>query len=135
MPAGSGNGTAELGVAFDAYQEVFCRMVAAADYCARLIEDADSVLANHVLTEHEKRRLPCWRGDVRPGGSCSFTQGLWNSTTLRRSPVRSVSATQAGRRPADDRRWPPVPPRRLRAARGSAGVAHPTFSGIAVLFQ
>ena len=57
MPAGSGNGTAELGVAFDAYQEVFCRMVAAADYCARLIEDADSVLANHVLTERAERRL------------------------------------------------------------------------------
>jgi hypothetical protein len=126
-------------VAFDAYQEVFCRMVAAADYCARLIEDADSVLANHVLTEHDKRPLPCWRGDVRPGGSCSSTQGLWNSTTLR-AVTRWVGVGDAGRSPSGRRS--PVAASSATAFAGSAGQRgaarawlNRTFSGIAVLFQ
>jgi hypothetical protein len=55
--AGYGNSTAKLIVALDAYQEIFCRMVASADYRARLLEDPDSLFSNHDLTACEQRRL------------------------------------------------------------------------------
>lgn len=55
--AGSGNNTVELTVALDAYQEIFCRMIASADYRTRLIEHPQSIYNNHALTEREQRRL------------------------------------------------------------------------------
>jgi hypothetical protein len=55
--AASGNATVELTVALEAYQEIFCRMIASADYRTRLIEHPQSIYQDHVLTEREQRRL------------------------------------------------------------------------------
>lgn len=44
-------------MALDAYQDIFCRMIASADYRARLVENPASIFKNLELTAREQRRL------------------------------------------------------------------------------
>ena len=44
-------------MALDAYQDIFCRMIASVDYRASLIADPDHIFASYELTPLEQRRL------------------------------------------------------------------------------
>lgn len=44
-------------MALDAYQEIFCRMIASADYRAHLLENPAGIFKGHELTVREQRRL------------------------------------------------------------------------------
>lgn len=44
-------------MALDAFQDIFCRMIASADYRARLIDNPEAEFDQHDLDAREKRRL------------------------------------------------------------------------------